>query len=153
MRKSLIVGALLGTAVAVFGQGLGPVISAWYELPSMAAPLYKWLHVDAPLTLAVDAAGSPHLGLAPAHFGPGFIGVTDASGNLIQLNLDTAYVSFRTLAPTGPGPCVSPVSPQEEGSGAWAADSTGLYVCIPNTPTPTPTTKFIWAKVPLVTTW
>lgn len=110
--------------------------------------------LDAPLTLTRDATGHVHQGISttPMAFGKGFAVAT--SGASIQVFLDTSYVSYRTTAPTGPGPCSNTIAPdQNEGTAVWAIDQDGyFYACNDSRDAPG---VFVWYRLPtpMVATW
>lgn len=147
-------------------------ISAYYRLPGNAAgPFpYQWLLIDFPIQLSFDGI-SPHLSIVPPQFGQGF-DVATSPGEPTTVNLDTAFVSFRVPAPTGPGPAVDPISGQPYGTGAWAVDGGYLYVLVQAPDPPLAQNimdansiplsydipgaqagQFVWARAPLATVW
>jgi hypothetical protein len=70
MSRAIIPALGLAALACLAQTGSTPpaAISAYFRLPgNTAGPFpYKWLVIDPPLSLYVDAAGSPHLGLIPA---------------------------------------------------------------------------------------
>lgn len=124
-----------------------PAISAYWWLSGYPTA-YQWLLIDGTLSLTFDGV-SPHLSVVPLTFGAGFL-TSISPGQPQQVNLDTSYIGFRVPVPTGPGPAVNPVTGLPYGTGAWAADSTGMYVLVPDPDNPG---LFIWARALLSTTW
>lgn len=145
--------------VAALGQNPGPplpLISAYYTLDNGKTAPYKWLAIDPPMGIKVDATGRPHLTSPlqplPLSFGPGFITIT---GSDQHVEFDPAYMGHRTDPPTQSGPCMSPIANQPVGSGAWAAAGGYFYFCV-NQPSADPadqTPHFIWARIPYQTSW
>lgn len=133
---------------------------------------YRWMAIDPPLTLAVDATGRPHLGMPPnpplsvsvdgtlvgsanaigLHAGPGLILAASNGPEGIHIDefIDSSVVTHRVAPPAGPGECLDPVSHAPLGTGEWAADATALYFCVPSTTFPS---GFQWARVPLSLAW
>lgn len=128
-------------AIALAQTPIPPAISAYYRISGNAAgPFpYQWLLIDPPLTLTFDGT-SPHLGI---QIGQGFIVAGPA------LSPDTAFITYRMQPPSGPGSCTQQLSTQGAGTGAWAADSSFFYFCVPNSTS----TGFVWARTPLATSW
>jgi hypothetical protein len=58
------------------------------------------------------------------------------------INVNDAVILYRTQAPTAPGSCGA------QGSGAIAADTQYIYLCVPNG-----AGGFVWARSPLQTAW
>lgn len=91
--------------------------------------------------------GSPYVstpGSVKYIFGPG---LATSGANPVYVTLDTAFVLYRTPSvPPGPGGC-------QLGTGAIAADPGHMYICVPAPPGTSGTEAFIWARVPMETTW
>jgi hypothetical protein len=69
-RRGLLVLACSAAAWAQTAPApVTPAISAYFRLGGQTAGPYpyRWLVVDPPLTLTVDAAGVPHLGIVPTN--------------------------------------------------------------------------------------
>lgn len=125
---------------------IAPLISAFFSLDGGATSAYRWLQIDPPLTIVVDAAGRPHLGIDPSFqslaiaAGSGI--VLAQSPGLCQISADTACIAFRVDPPSAPGPT-------EHGTGAWATAGSHLYFVVPDGSG----SGFAWARAALETTW
>lgn len=73
-------------AFAQTAGGPSPAISAYYRLPGQAAGPYpyKWLVLDPPLSLSVDATGSPHLVAPSVTAGSNIVVVQTAAGYIVS---------------------------------------------------------------------
>lgn len=141
-----------------------PSIFIYYALPGAANWTYKSVKLDPPLMFSVDATGQAHLSAyvvsgpmgpqgppgkdAAYAFGLGFVTI-DNPPYPKQVNIDTNYSAFRTDPPAGPGICTGLAVGQAASTRTWAADNTGIYMCVVNDDA----TGFIWMKVPGVTNW
>jgi hypothetical protein len=141
MRRLLLMVCAGALALAQSPSSPPAAISAYYRLAGNdTGPYpYQWLVVDPPLTLTFDGT-SPHLGI---QIGQGFIVAGPA------LSPDTAFITYRMQPPTAAGSCTQQLSSQGAGTGAWAADNSFFYFCVPDGTGQ----GFIWARTPLQTSW
>jgi hypothetical protein len=82
--------------------------------------------------------------------------VTTATAlNISTIAADTVFLSYLTLPPTGPGPCVQTNTPTfNESAGAWATDSGYFYFCVTAPPGSTGSSAgLVWARIQYATTW
>jgi hypothetical protein len=93
------------------------------------------------ITIAADRKSATITTGQPYTFGTGFI-VTGTPPNPVQISLDTAYVLYRAVPPTGPGSC-------DIATGARAVDANYGYDCIPDGTGH----GFKWARAPIETDW
>lgn len=82
--------------------------------------------------------------------------VTTATAlNISTIAADTVFLSYLTLPPTGPGPCVQTNTPTlNENAGAWATDSSYFYFCVTAPPGATGSSAgLVWARIQYATMW
>jgi hypothetical protein len=108
----------------------------------------------APGTLTIESGGVALPGVATTlDIEPG-IGVLcvpqlDPTAGVLtlQCHIDTAVVAYRVDPPSASGPCVDPATNLPYGAGAWAADGSFLYTCVPGA------AGLVWARSVLATSW
>lgn len=114
-------------AVAIAQSPALPEFSAYYRATPTDAPVARYVHASAPLSLSLpDSTGKVTLSVAPIRFhAPGINAITQADGS-VDVFLDVGLLSYRSdVVPAGPGRCTIDL-------GGWSADATGQYFCIAN---------------------
>ena len=131
-----------------------PLISAFYSLDNGKTNAYRWLAVDAPVTVTVDATGRPHLGIvtpapavpAPGYtFGGGLLTVTTPS-QPTQILIDPTLFAFQVAPPKQPGACIVPY-----GAAAFAIDNQYVYFC--SAAVRADGSAWQWSRVPFQASW
>jgi hypothetical protein len=72
----------------------------------------------------------------------------------LQCSIDTAIVAYRVDPPIASGPCNNTVTNQPYGAGAWAADASYFYTCVPTgNPNKGMPVAFVWSRIQLTSGW